>query len=63
MVGMSTCTGQSLVHPLQARHRSSASWTSSDCQPSVITNQLKILLQMDPDNRHRKRLEKQIKGL
>ena len=35
---MSVCVGQSLRQPLQARHISSASFTSSLCQPSVITS-------------------------
>src|SRR3954471_23833276 len=33
---MSTSAGQSLLHPLQARHRSRASLTSSERQPSLI---------------------------
>ena len=33
---MSTLTGQSLLQPLQARQRSSASLTASFCQPSSI---------------------------
>src|SRR6059058_504266 len=35
---MSTLTGQSFVQPLHARQRSSASITSSDCQPPVMTS-------------------------
>ena len=35
---MSTLTGQSFVQPLHERQRSSASITSSDCQPSVMTS-------------------------
>jgi hypothetical protein len=31
---MSTPVGQSRAHPLQARHRSIAAWTSGDRQPS-----------------------------
>ena len=38
MVAMSTSTGQSLRQPLQARHRSSASWTSVERHPSVMTS-------------------------
>ncbi len=35
---MSTLTGQSLLQPLQARHRSSASCTSVLRQPSVMVS-------------------------
>ena len=42
---MSVCVGQSLRQPLQARHQSSASFTSSLCQPSVITSPRSISAQ------------------
>ena len=42
---MSTLTGQSFVQPLHARQRSSASITSSDCQPSVMTSPFEHLEQ------------------
>lgn len=39
---MSTPTGQSDLQPLQDRHRSSDSATSSDCQPSVMISPFAI---------------------
>ncbi len=39
---MSTCVGQSLLQPLQARQWSSASFTSSLRQPSSMTSPLSI---------------------
>lgn len=41
-VAMSTSTGQSERQPLQERHRSSASRTSPERQPSVITSPASI---------------------